>query len=73
MTPSDVLRKQLVAAQACVEAALALLGETPAPAEGGADVCTHPLEKRRAQPVAGDLDQFLCGACHRLVSGKAGA
>ena len=63
-----LLRGFLLTIRAQADAALALLGEMPAPAEG--EPCTHPPEKRKPQPVGGDLEQFLCTACHTLVSGK---
>lgn len=72
MNPTEVMRAQLVAAQASIMAALALLGEPdvpPAEPVPGAP-CAHPVAKRRAAPVGGDAGQFLCGACHTLVTGK---
>ena len=69
MTGTDVIRKQLEAARASVDAALALLpgGEPPQTVTGP---CPHPPGKRKAAPVGGDPDQFHCTECHTFVSGK---
>ena len=73
MNPTDVMRA-LVNARAAIDNALVLLTvtEPEAPAviapEPG-QPCTHPPAKRKPAPVGGDLNQFLCNACHTLVSG----
>jgi hypothetical protein len=72
MTPSDVIRAQLLAARSGIDAALTLLDmQAPPKVEvvPGAP-CTHPQEKRQANPVSGDVGQFLCRACMSMVSGK---
>ena len=70
MTTADIVRAQLLAIRAQADAALALLEEpTAAPPVPGAP-CEHPGPKRKPAPVGGDPDQYLCTACHTLVSGK---
>ena len=68
MTPSDVIRAQLLAARASIDAALALMS-APEP-EAVPEVCTHPEAKRTPQPVGGDPGQYMCRACLTIVSGK---
>lgn len=70
MSPTDVVRAQLLAAKAGIEAALALLG---APETAAPEVlpCRHPPAMRVPMPTGGNLVQFMCRACMTIIDGKA--
>lgn len=72
MSPTDVMRAQLLAARAGIDAALTLL-DIQAPPKTEAvpgEPCPHPTEKRSPMPVGGDPGQYMCRACATIVSGK---
>lgn len=69
MTPTEVVRAQLLAARASIDAALALMAEPVAAAAEAA--CPHPESKRQAMPTSGRLGQFMCRACMTIVPGEA--